>query len=78
MTQHLGEYDERMAKRFGRRVAVLRSERGWRQADLANRCSIGRPYISTVEQGKRKVSLEMAKVIAKGFGLTLSELVEGL
>jgi transcriptional regulator with XRE-family HTH domain len=78
VTQQLGQYDDRMARRFGRRVAALRTQRGWRQVDLAQRCGIGRPYISTVEQGKRKVSLEIAKVIAKGLGVSLGELVDGL
>lgn len=76
--QRLGQYDAHMAERFGRRVRQLREERGWSQTVLADRCEFSRPYLSDIENGKVKVSLELAKSIAGGLKVSLPELVEGL
>lgn len=42
---------------FGKRVAVLRKERGWSQEQLALESGIARSYLSGVERGQRNISL---------------------
>lgn len=58
---------------FGRRVRVLRDERGWSQEVLAEKAGIHRTYVGGIERGLRNVALVNIARIAKAFGLTLSE-----
>ncbi len=56
----------------------LRQATGLSQEAFAERCGLDRTYISGIERGKRNVSLENLKVIAKALNVTLSRLFEGL
>lgn len=60
--------------RLGRRVRKLRLKGGWTQVQLAERLGMDRSYLADVERGKRNVSLLNVELIAKGFGLTISQL----
>ncbi len=42
---------------FGKNVKKLRQERGLSQENLAELCDLDRTYISSVERGRRNVSL---------------------
>jgi transcriptional regulator with XRE-family HTH domain len=64
--------------RFGGRVRELRQSAGLSQEAFADHCGLDRTYISGIERGKRNVSLENLKVLAKALDLTLSGLLEGL
>jgi transcriptional regulator with XRE-family HTH domain len=64
--------------RFGGRVRELRQKAGLSQEAFADHCGLDRTYISGIERGKRNVSLENLKVLAKGLNVTLSRLLEGL
>lgn len=44
------------------------------QVELADYFGLGRAYISDLEHGKRNVSLVTLQIIARGLGLSLSEL----
>lgn len=55
------------------RIRVLRAERRWSQADLAERVSVSRNSINSVENGKFEPSLPLAFRIADAFGLTIEE-----
>lgn len=46
------------------------------QLDMALGFGIDRSFISDVERGKKAISLPLLEVIAIGFGLTLSQLLE--
>lgn len=63
---------------FGKNIRKLRIERGISQEDFAELCELHRTYISDIELGKRNVSLENIARIAKAFGMTISELFEGV
>lgn len=63
---------------FGCRVRELRTAKGLSQEAFAAECGLDRTYISGIERGKRNVSLENLRVIAKALGITLSRLLEGL
>lgn len=56
----LGVHDARDAdprRRFGRRLAHLRRERGWTQGELSERSGMNRTYISGLENGERNIGL---------------------
>ncbi len=56
------------------RITDLRAERGWTQADLAQRAGVSRQTINAVETGKFDPSLPLAFRLAKLFELRIEEL----
>jgi putative transcriptional regulator len=52
-------------------LRVLRAEREWTQADLAERLGVSRQTINVIENGKYDPSLELAFKIARLFGRPL-------
>ncbi len=50
------------------RLRVLRAERGWSQADLAERLGVSRQSVNAIETGKYDPSLPLAFRIAGVFG----------
>jgi putative transcriptional regulator len=55
------------------RIRVLRAERRWSQAELAERVDVSRNSINSIENGKFDPSLPLAFRIADAFGLTVEE-----
>ncbi len=53
------------------RLKVLRAERDWTQADLAERLGISRQSVNAIETGKYDPSLPLAFRIAALFGLPI-------
>ena len=53
------------------RLKVLRAERDWSQADLADRLGVSRQSVNAIETGKYDPSLPLAFRIAKLFGLAV-------
>ena len=49
------------------RLRVLRAERGWSQADLAERLEVSRQSVNAIETGKYDPSLPLALRIARLF-----------
>jgi transcriptional regulator with XRE-family HTH domain len=70
--------DEDISKRFGQRLKKLRKQRGWSQVYAAVHLGIDRSYISDIETGKKQVCIRSMEVIAKGFGISLAQLVSRL
>lgn len=58
------------------RMKVLRAERNWTQADLAERVGISRQAILSIEKCKYTPSLELAFQIAKTFGVSINDVFE--
>lgn len=56
------------------RLKVLRAERDWSQADLADRIDISRQAVNAIETGKHDPSLAVAFRIARLFGTTAEEI----
>ena len=50
------------------RLKVLRAERDWSQADLADRLGVSRQTINSIETGKYDPSLPLAFRIGRVFG----------
>ena len=58
------------------RIRVLRAERGWTQADLAQRLDVSRNSVNAIENGKYDPSLPLAFKIAGVFGLTIEQIFQ--
>jgi transcriptional regulator with XRE-family HTH domain len=61
---------------FGLRIQGLRKVRGMSQEKLASLSELDRSYISSIEQGKRNVSLEVMDKLAKSLEIHIKELFE--
>jgi putative transcriptional regulator len=55
------------------RLKVLRAERNWSQADLADRLDVSRQSVNAIETGKYDPSLPLAFKIARVFGLQIEQ-----
>ncbi|MBN1231505.1 MAG: helix-turn-helix transcriptional regulator [Anaerolineales bacterium] len=55
-------------------IRVLRAERGWSQARLAEELGVSRQTVNAIETGKYDPSLPLAFKIAACFGKTLEEI----
>jgi putative transcriptional regulator len=58
------------------RLKVLRAERDWSQADLAERLEVSRQSVNAIETGKFDPSLPLAFKLARLFGLKIEEIFE--
>jgi len=58
------------------RIRVLRAEKGWTQADLAERVRVSRNSINAIENGRFDPSLPLAFRIAGNFGLSVEEVFD--
>jgi putative transcriptional regulator len=57
-------------------VRVLRSDRNWSQADLAERLDVSRQTVNAIETGKYDPSLPLAFKIARLFGQAIETIFE--
>jgi len=58
------------------RLKVLRAERDWSQADLAERLEVSRQSVNAIETGKFDPSLPLAFKLARLFGMRIEEIFE--
>ena len=56
------------------RLRVLRAERNWSQADLAERLEVSRQSVNAIETGKFDPSLPLAFRLARLFEMTIEEI----
>ena len=55
-------------------LRVLRAERRWSQADLAELVGVSRQTVNAIETGKYDPSLPLAFAIARAFGRPIEEI----
>ena len=58
------------------RLRVLRAERDWSQAELAERLGVSRQTVNAVETGKYDPSLPLAFKLAQVFGLRIEDVFQ--
>jgi putative transcriptional regulator len=58
------------------RLKVLRAERDWSQADLAERLQVSRQTVNAIETGRYDPSLPLAVRLAEIFGTTIEAIFE--
>lgn len=63
---------------FGQRVRQVRKAKGLSQEKFALLINMDRTYYSSVESGKRNVSIDNIKKIADGLEVSLGELFKDL
>ena len=57
-------------------LKALRAERGWTQAELAERLDVSRQSVNSIEIGKYDPSLPLAFKIARLFGQTIEAIFQ--
>ena len=63
---------------LGQHIRELRSKRGYSQERFADHCHLHRTYMGAIERGERNLTLQTLLNVAKGLGMTLSQLLSGL
>ena len=58
------------------RLKALRAERGWSQAELAERLDVSRQTVNSIETDKYDPSLPLAFKIARLFGQSIEAIFE--
>jgi putative transcriptional regulator len=58
------------------RIIVLRAERRWSQETLAKKVGVTRQTISSIENGRYGLSLELAFKIANAFDVTITDVFQ--
>ncbi|HVG22385.1 MAG TPA: helix-turn-helix transcriptional regulator [Blastocatellia bacterium] len=64
-----------ISKQFGEVVKAVREKQGVSQEKLAELAEIDRTYMSMIERGKRRPTLEVASRIAGALGMKLSQII---
>jgi len=59
------------------RLPALRAERGWSQAELAERLGVSRQTVNAVETERYEPSLSLAFKIARLFGKRIETIFDG-
>ena len=59
------------------RLKELRAERGWSQAELAERLDVARQSVNAIETGKYDPSLPLAFKIAALFAMPIEAIFDG-
>jgi len=65
-----------LTRTVGRRIRVLRAERGWSQDVLATLAGIHRTYLGSVERGRVQISIVQLAKIARAFELRPGALID--
>lgn len=58
------------------RLKVLRAERDWTQAQLANQLDVSRQTVNAIEKGKFDPSLPLAFKAARLFGMAIEDIFQ--
>lgn len=63
----------KITEQFGKRVKEIRQAKGVTQEELSAKAQLHRTYISSVELGKRNISLLNIEKLAKALGCDVSD-----
>lgn len=69
MTQDVVDYTD-----AGKRIKVLRIQKGYSQEDLASKADLSIPYLSNIENARSKASLPTFLKLANALDVTLNDL----
>lgn len=74
----LGMKNDPILLALGKNVSDLRKEKGLTQEQLAERAGLDSTYISGIERGVRNPSFKSLVSLAKGLGITVSDVCSGI
>lgn len=60
-------------QKVGLRIKELRNKRGWSQEELAHLSGLDRTYITSVEKGRRNISIVNIEKLSNALGISLKE-----
>jgi transcriptional regulator with XRE-family HTH domain len=63
----------KIEEKFGARVKEIRLKKGFSQEALANEAGIDRTYMTSVENGKRNISIQNIEKIITALNVSFSE-----
>jgi len=61
---------------IGKAIRQVREDRQLSQDQLASKAGLDRSYVSSIENGKRNVSIQNLSKIANSLGVSLTEIVQ--
>lgn len=64
--------------RVGRRIRVLRTEREWTQAMLADHAELTREHLSELENGHKEIGIRALEKISQALDVSLHQFFEHL
>lgn len=64
--------------RIGRRIRVLRTERGWTQAMLADHAELTQEHLSELENGHKEIGIRALEKIVEALDLNWQQFFGGL
>jgi transcriptional regulator with XRE-family HTH domain len=67
--------DEEVMVRFGGKLRQVRERKDLSQEKLAELAGLHRTYVSSVERGKRNISIVNVAKLAAALGVTMAELM---
>jgi transcriptional regulator with XRE-family HTH domain len=63
---------------LGSRIREFRLKQRFSQESFADHCGLHRTYMGGIERGERNLTMQTVLTVAKGLGLTMSELLSGI
>lgn len=67
---------DKLKIKLGKRIVILREQKGWSQSDLARACNKDRQAIEKLENGKVNPTLYTLLELANALEISLPELVD--
>lgn len=68
--------DKQYQIELGKRIALLRKNKGWKQEDLSTHSGIERSSLARIEAGGVNSTINKLRQIAKAFNISIGELVD--
>lgn len=72
------EHKTEISKKLAHRIRMLRADHRWSQDVLAELSGLHRNYLGHVERAEVNAGLVNISKIAKAFGISISELMQGI
>jgi transcriptional regulator with XRE-family HTH domain len=76
-TTPMNEDDRSFFIEFGQRVAALRKQRAFTQAQMAQRLGVSQQTITALEHGRRRIPLSLLPELAQSLDVSIEELIVG-
>jgi transcriptional regulator with XRE-family HTH domain len=63
-------------QKLGKKIKLLRIEKGWSQEQLALNAELDRTYVPSIEKGERNISINVIEKIANAFQIEIYQLLK--